>query len=73
MEYCTGSCVYSCVRTLAGIGSATCIGCDGKMFRVSAKYAIDNFVSSFIHRDKLDTSAMCLNVCVCVRERERCA
>ena len=35
--------------TLAGIGSATCIGCDGKMFRVSAKHAINNvFVNADI-------------------------
>lgn len=27
--------------TLVGIGSATCIGCDGKMFRVSAKHVIN--------------------------------
>lgn len=36
--------------TLVAIGSATCIGCDGKMFRVSAKRAIDNVVSAYIRQ-----------------------
>jgi hypothetical protein len=34
--YCTLAEIETQYCTLAGIGSAACIGCDGKMFRVSA-------------------------------------